>query len=86
MHSPLSAPLPPMARPMRPPSCRPTPPTLPRARWRKARCGAWAIVAEGSVSRGDLVTVSRRDGATETRVVGRVLWSTGTATMAMVAR
>lgn len=45
-----------------------------KARWRRLRCGAWGLAIPREVSPGDVVDVLRRDGTTERRTVGRLVW------------
>jgi hypothetical protein len=45
------------------------------ATFTKLKDGSWGLRVAGEVAAGDEVTVSKRDGSSETKSVGRVLWT-----------
>lgn len=56
-----------------------------RATWTRLRVGGWGLRIDGAARTGDTVIAARRDGSTEPHVVGRIVWTDGTATIATSA-
>lgn len=53
----------------------PAPPSLPFARWKRLRSGAWGLSVLGVVKHGDEVIVTKRDGTAQSARVDVVLWT-----------
>jgi len=47
------------------------------ASYTKLKDGTWGIRVQGAARAGATVNVSRRDGSSKTKVVGRVIWAGG---------
>jgi hypothetical protein len=45
------------------------------ATYTKLKNGEWGIRVEGTVRKGDLVTVTKKSGQTKTETVAKVLWT-----------
>lgn len=46
-----------------------------RATYTKLKSGEWGIRVEGKVSEGDVITVTKKDGATKSETVEKVVWT-----------
>lgn len=51
----------------------------------KLKSGEWGLRVEGTAKPGDLVTVSKKDGSKESKMVGKIIWNGNGITLCTIA-